>query len=128
MGEPLDRVYRDYIAALNERRLDDLDQFVHDRLVYNGEEWTREQYRARLADDVRAIPDLRYDVQLLVAGPDRVACRIWFDCTPRGSFLGVDVDGRRVSFAEHVFYRFRGNRIEQVWSLIDVEGIRRQLG
>jgi predicted ester cyclase len=123
----LEKIYRDYIGALNDRRFDDLDRFVHDRLVYNGEEWTRERYRALLVDDVRNIPDLHYDIQQLVVGPDHVACRIWFDCTPQHEFLGLEVGGRRVSFAEHVFYRFRANRIEQVWSLIDTDGIRRQL-
>jgi predicted ester cyclase len=127
MGNGLETVYRDYIDALNDRRLDDLDRFVHDRLVYNGEEWTREKYRTLLADDVRKVPDLQYDVQLLVVGADHVACRIRFDCTPQHEFLGIDAGGRRVSFAEHVFYRFRENRIDEVWSLIDVDSIRRQL-
>jgi predicted ester cyclase len=127
VSEPLEKVYRDYIDALNDRRLDDLDRFVHDRLTYNGEEWTREKYESLLADDVRTIPGLHYDIQLLVAGPDQVAARLWFDCTPQRQFLGIEAGGRRVSFAEHVFYRFRENRIEQVWSLIDADGIRRQL-
>ncbi|WP_232375429.1 ester cyclase [Mycolicibacterium baixiangningiae] len=32
-----------------------------------------------------------------------------------------------MSFAEHVFYRFRAERIVEVWSLIDKEAIREQL-
>jgi predicted ester cyclase len=123
----LEDVYRDYIAALNDRRFDDLDRFVHDQLTYNGEEWTRDTYRELLVDDVRKIPDLRYEIRLLVAGPDHVACRLWFDCTPRQVFHGIDAGGRRVSFAEHVFYRFRADRIADVWSLIDIDSIRRQL-
>jgi predicted ester cyclase len=62
-----------------------------------------------------------------VAGPDHVAARLWFDCTPQRGFLGIDVSPRRVSFAEHVFYRFRASRIEQVWSLIDTDAVRQQL-
>ena len=112
---------------MNGRRFDDLDRFVHDRLTYNGEEWTRDKYKALLADDLRKIPDLRYEVRLLVVRSDYVACRLWFDCTPQQLFLGIDAGGRTVSFAEHVFYRFRANRIENVWSLIDTDGIRRQL-
>ena len=123
----LEEIYRSYIAALNERRLDDVDQLVHDRLTYNGQPWTRERYRSLLADAVQNIPDLQYQITLLVVGSDEVACRLWFDCTPRGAFLGVAVNGRRVSFTEHVFYRFRTGRIEHVWSLIDTDAIRRQL-
>ncbi len=80
-----------------------------------------------LADDIHNIPDLRYDIQVLVVGPDHVACRLWFDGTPQRDFLGTDASGRRVSFAEHVLYRFRASRIRQVWSLIDTDSVRRQL-
>ena len=127
VSDPLEPIYRSYIAMLNDRRFSDLDRFVHDELTYNGETWSREKYEELLSDSVRRIPDLHYDIALLVTGPDHVACRLWFDCTPVGDFLGVDVEGRRVLFAEHVFYRFRAGRIEQVWSLIDTDGIRRQL-
>ena len=65
MTRDLERIYRDYIDTLNERRFEQLDQFVHDHLVYNDAAITREQYVAMLVDDVRAIPDLHYEIDLL---------------------------------------------------------------
>ena len=127
MRQELEHIYRDYIEALNERRLDHLDHFVHDRLIYNGEAITREQYAALLADDVRAIPDLHYDIDLLVVDDHQISARLSFDCSPQGQFLGISVDGRRVSFAEHVFYRMHEGRIDRVWSLLDKEAIRDQV-
>jgi predicted ester cyclase len=127
MSEQLEQVYRRYIDALNDRRFGDLHEFVHDQLVYNGRSVTRQQYAAMLAEDVRAIPDLHYDIELLVVDDRHVACRLWFDCSPQAQFLDLDVDGRRVSFAEHVLYRIRQGRIEQVWSLLDREAVRRQV-
>jgi predicted ester cyclase len=35
--------------------------------------------------------------------------------------------GRRVSFPEHVFYRFEDRRIVEVWSVIDKDTVRQQL-
>lgn len=127
MTSGLERIYRGYLDALNERRFDDLDRFVHDELTYNEAQLTRSEYAAMRAEDVRAIPDLKYDVRLLVVSGDLVACRLWFDCTPQRTFLGVEPNGGRVAFAEHVFYRFRDERIEQVWSLLDTDTIRRRL-
>jgi steroid delta-isomerase-like uncharacterized protein len=124
MSEQLELTYRRYIDALNERRFDDLQEFVHDELTYNSEPITREEYAAMLVEDVRAIPDLHYDIDLLVADDLHVACRLAFDCRPQGQFLGIPVNGRRVSFAEHVFYRLREGRIEQVWSLLDKDAIK----
>jgi predicted ester cyclase len=128
MGQELERTYRDYIDALNDRRFEDLQEFVHDRLVYNDESITRDQYAAMLAGDVRAIPDLHYDIDLLVVDDHQVSARLWFDCRPQGTFLEISVDGRRVSFAEHVFYRLHEGRIDRVWSLLDREAIRAQVG
>lgn len=123
----LEARYRRYIGCLNDRRLDDLSEFVHEELTYNGRPMTRIEYQSLIASDVGAIPDLCYDVRLLVVSGDLIACRIMFDCTPQGEFLGLRVDGRRVSFAEHVFYRLREGKIHEVWSLIDRPAIEAQL-
>ena len=127
VAESLEHIYRGYLDALNERRFGDLGQFVHDEVVRNGQTLTAQQYAQFIADDVAAIPDLTYVIDQLVSSDDTVAARHWFDCTPAREFLGVAPSGRRVQFAEHVFYRFRDRRIEQVWSLIDTDALRDQL-
>jgi predicted ester cyclase len=128
MTEPLETIYRRYLRTLNERRHDDLAQFVQDELTYNGEPLTATEYAAQRRREAQEIPDLAYAVDLLLVAGDHVSARLVFDCSPRGDFLGLPVDGRRVSFVEHVFYRFREGRIEDVWSLVDTDAIRAQLG
>ena len=123
----LEASYRAYLTVLNDRRLDDLVRYVHDELVYNGETMTRRQYRDLIAGDIAAAPDLFYNAQIVIADDDRVACRILFDCTPQGAFLGFSPNGRRLTFAEHVFYEFRDGRIAAVSSLIDRHTIQEQL-
>jgi steroid delta-isomerase-like uncharacterized protein len=119
--------YLSYIAALNQRRFAALPDFVADELVYNETPMTAGQYRQLLEDDVRRIPDLFFDVQQLVVDAGHVACRIRFDCTPVEPFQGFEPSGSRVVFAEHVFYRFRNDHIAQVWSLLDIAALHRQL-
>ena len=118
--------YRRYIAALNDRRLDDLGEFVQEELTYNGRPMTRLDYRNMIAGDIAAIPDLRFEIRLLVVDGDQIACRLHFDCTPQGEFLGLTPNGRRISFAEHVFYRLREGKIGEVWSLIDRSAVAEQ--
>ena len=50
-----------------------------------------------------------------------------FECSPRHEFLGLPVNGRKVSFTENVFYEFLGGRIRKVWSVIDKAAIEAQL-
>jgi predicted ester cyclase len=123
----LGEIYRAYIACLNAREWASLGQYVHDDVKHNGKLLGVSGYRAMLERDVDEIPDLRFDIKLLVADASHVASRLWFDVTPRGTFLGLPVDGRRVRFAENVFYRFRDGRIDEVWSVLDKAAIEAQL-
>jgi predicted ester cyclase len=123
----LDARYRRYLDSLNERRLDGLVEFVHDEITYNGVPMSRANYRDLIARHIAAVPDMFFAIDLLVVRADLVACRITFDCTPQAEFLGRQPTGGTVSFSEHVFYRFREGRIEQVWSLLDIEALDKQL-
>ena len=127
MTTDLSSLYRDYIACLNAREWVDLGRFVHDEVAHNDRAIGLAGYRAMLEQDCDAIPDLRYTVQLLVADRGHVASRLAFNCAPRGRFLGLPVNGRRVTFAENVFYAFREERIWRVWSVIDKAAIEAQL-
>jgi len=80
-----------------------------------------------LAKDFEDIPDLRFNVQILISDPPRIAARLAFECSPRAEFLGLSVNGRMVSFAENVFYEFKGCKIASVWSVIDKTSIEDQL-
>lgn len=123
----LSSLYQNYIACLNERDWPKLGDFVHADAVHNGLRIGLAGYRDMLEKDFRDIPDLRFHIELLVSQPPRIASRLQFDCTPVGSFLGLEVNGKRISFAENVFYEFSGARIVQVWSVIDKAAIEAQL-
>jgi predicted ester cyclase len=119
----LDRHYLRYTDVLNERRFDDLPAFVADELSYDEAPISGVQYREMLEGDVRRIPDLFFDVRHLVVAGDLVACRLRFDCTPVEAFQGLEPTGESVVFTEHVFYRFEGEHIVQVWSLLDLAAL-----
>jgi predicted ester cyclase len=128
MTGSLTDVYRRYLDCLNHRRWEDLADFVCDDVTYNGEPLGGGGYRTMLERDTHAVPDLRFTPDLLVADGDTVACRLLFRCTPERLFFEFTPTGARITFAEHVFYRFRDARIAEVWSLIDTRAIAAQLG
>lgn len=125
--DELEQTYRAYIDCLNRRDWAALGEFVHEDVIHNGRSLGLPGYRAMLENDVETIPDLRFTIDLLLCEPPHIGCRLAFDCAPVGRFLGLDVNGRRVTFAENVFYGFRDGRIEQVWSVIDKTAIEGQL-
>ena len=124
---PLEDQYRAYIACLNDQRWDDLGTFVAADVKHNGRGFGLDGYRKMLIDDFETIPDLSFKIGILVCDPPFVAARLDFDCSPKSMFLGLPINGRRISFAENVFYEFRDMRIVSVWSVLDKGAIEAQL-
>lgn len=123
----LHNIYHDYLKCLNRQAWDELANFVSDRVRYNDQEIGLKGYRKMLEQNFRDIPDLYFKVELLVADPPLVACRLAFDCHPAGEFLGLPVNARRIQFAENVFYKYSNDKITAVWSVIDKTSIEMQL-
>ena len=119
--------YRDYIACLNRRDWNGLSNFVHDDVRHNGRLLGLSGYRDLLETDVCDIPDLSFEIGTLVVNTPQIAARLLFNCTPKGVFMGLPVNGRKVAFAEHVFYEYRDGKIWDVKSVIDKAAIEAQL-
>jgi predicted ester cyclase len=120
-------IYQAYLDCLNAQDWPRLSHFVHDEVSHNGRALALAGYRAMLENDFRQIPDLWFKSELVVCEPPKIAARLKFDCTPKGSFLDLPVNGRTVSFVENVLYEFEATWIKRVWSVIDKTAIEAQL-
>lgn len=69
----LEAHYLRYISCLNDRRLEGLDEFVHEELTYNGEPETRADYRASLERRRDPRPLLRRSTARRRRRPGRVS-------------------------------------------------------
>lgn len=121
-------IYRGYIDCLNRQDWNNLGDFVGENAHHNGRFLGLAGYRTMLINDFEQIPDLRFNIDLLVCDTPHVASRLAFDCSPKGRFLGLNVNGRRIRFSENVFYRFEDGRIVDVRSVLDKVAIEAQLG
>ena len=119
--------YRAYIDCLNRQDWPNLDRFVHDEAIHNGNAIGLSGYRQMLERDFQNIPDLRFTIKLLVSAPPIIASILSFDCCPKGTFLGLAVNGKKVHFTENVFYDYVGGKIKNVHSIIDRAAIEAQL-
>ncbi len=123
----LETAYHDYIACLNAQNWAELGRFVHPNVHHNGRLLGLDGYRAMLENDYVQIPDLRFDIHFLVVDPPYIASRLQFDVTPKSTFLELPVNGQRVKFCEHAFYKYHGKYIYEVCSIIDKAAIETQL-
>lgn len=74
-----------------------------------------------------AFPDLQFEVEGIVVERVQAAVRVAVRGTHTGVWEGIPVSGRSVEVREMVFFRFEGERIAEVWELVDADALRRQL-
>lgn len=120
-------MYKQYIACLNARAWNELGEFVATDVVHNERPLGVYGYRALLEENVRDIPDLYFNADIVVANASHIASRLRFDCTPVQEFLGVPVNGRSVVFHEHAFYTLRAGKIAEVFSVIDKTAVEAEV-
>lgn len=123
----LSQIYKAYLDCLNAQAWDHLGDFVAEDALHNGRPFGLAGYRAMLVQDYRDIPDLQFVAEKIICQPPTLVARLRFDCSPRSKFLGLHVDGRKVSFFEHVIYEFAHDKIREVWSILDKQAIEKSL-
>lgn len=74
-----------------------------------------------------AFPDLKIDIEDLIAEGDRVVARLTFRGTHEGSFRGIGPTGRAVEFSAIRIYRIIGEQVVETWAIQDTLGLLRQL-
>lgn len=123
----LQEFYRAYIGCLNRQDWDDLGQYVADDVKHNGRPFGLSGYRSMLIKDFEDIPDLHFVIDRLACDSPLIAARLMFNCSPKGDFLGLKINGRRISFTENVFYEVKDGKIVDVFSAIDKTEIENQI-
>jgi predicted ester cyclase len=83
----------------------------------------------RIAADFRgAFPDLRWEVDFVVAGDDFVVGRWTASGTHLGRWGALEPTGRAMRFSGVNIFRFEGGKVVEIWNHRDDLGLMEQLG
>jgi steroid delta-isomerase-like uncharacterized protein len=107
--------YQRYLECCNERRFDELGEYVAEDVSVNGEMCGLEQYAAGVRAVVEAFPDYRWDLQQLLVDGNMLAARLTDTGTHTGTFLDVPATGQTISVQELAMYRLSNGRIVESW-------------
>ena len=75
-----------------------------------------------------AFPDVRFDVEIVIAEGDYVAARWTASGTHRGAWGDVEPTGRSVTFSGVNIFRLENGRVAELWNHRDDLGLQQQLG
>jgi steroid delta-isomerase-like uncharacterized protein len=122
-------VRRFYEEVFNGRNLEVIDQLLTPDAVDHtfdsqGVEASKQFFRTVH----QAFPDLRVEVQDMIADGEFVAARVTYSGTHQGEFVGIPATGRQVEVSGVDFLRMQDGRQAEHWGGPDMASLLQQLG
>jgi steroid delta-isomerase-like uncharacterized protein len=93
-------------------------------LSTEGPEAEKEVWR----DALRAMPDIRHDIQEVIGVGSIIAARAIVTGTLKGDFAGIAANGRSFKVDQGLFAHVRDSKIVEAWEIVDTASLLRQLG
>ena len=109
------------IETINERRLDDLGDYVADNIVRHsaatpGVVVTNiDEFRAFLAADIASTPDSVQEIQIIFGSGDFVAVRATLSATQTGQFGPFPPSGKRMQIPFMCILRIDNGKVAEIW-------------
>ena len=89
---------------------------------------SREGFKQLLPALPPAFPDVRFEVENVIAEGDMVAFRLVWTATHQGDFFGIPPTGSRTTVSEMHMFRIADGKVVEHWCEWDALGLMQQLG
>lgn len=120
-----------FAEVWNEGRVESIDALMApDAVVHSatGDLHGPEAFKAFQAAYRNAFPDVRVELEAIVAEGDLVAARWRATCTHCGDGLGFPATNKAVQFSGMVFARIENGQFAEGWDIFDQLGMLQQMG
>ena len=87
-----------------------------------------EEIKQRLAEAIKAFPDVHFNIEDIVAEGDKVVVHFTFRGTHKGVFAGIPPTGKQVEMQGVQIARLVNEQIVEDWVIRDTMGLMQQLG
>ena len=75
-----------------------------------------------------SFPDLRFNIEQMIAEPDRVVSQLVMEGTHQGTWMGISPTGKRLDIRMITIHRIVNSKIAEDWVLVESLGLFQQLG
>jgi predicted ester cyclase len=117
-----------YHDILNERKLDELDPLISVNYHGQGGRQGLPGFQQPIKDLLAAFPDAHWEVQVLLAGEDKVFLKQTFEGTQTGLFQNILPTKKHVVVPAMVYYEFKDGKIIESEIQTDRLSFLQQLG
>jgi predicted ester cyclase len=121
-------LYLSYLKYCNEHNLDGMASFYTSTIKVNDVPMDPAAVSAQFAPLISAFPDWHWEMRHIVVDGDFIALHFTVTGTHRGTFQGIEATVRRVSISEFTLYHVEDGKFAEVWDLVDMDAVMRQIG
>lgn len=75
-----------------------------------------------------SFPDLRFNIEQMIAEGDRVVSHLVMEGTHQGMWMGISPTGKRLQIRMITTHRIANGKIAEDWVLVESLGLFQQLG
>lgn len=131
MTDPRETVVFRWLAAGDAGDLDAFDELLHPDAVIHAPAGlstaSAEAEKGVWRDALAAMPDLRHEVQEVLADGDVEMARVVVTGTMASGFGGVIGTGRSFRIDQAVITHLRHGRVVEAWEIADIAALREQV-
>lgn len=121
-------LYLSYLEYCNKHDFDGMASFYAPIINVNGVPMEAAAVTAQFLPLVAAFPDWHWDMRHIVIDGDDIVVHFTVTGTHRGAFRGIEATGRRVTVSEFTLYRIDDGKFAEVWDLVDMDAVMKQIG
>jgi predicted ester cyclase len=85
-------------------------------------------FKEHVSGWLMSFPDLRFNIEQMIAGGDRVVSQLVMEGTHQGSWMGMSPTGKRLHIRMITIHRIANSKIAEDWVLVESLGLFQQLG
>lgn len=121
-----------WFAAGDAGDFDSFDDFLHPHVVVHAPMGLSiqgpEAEKAVWRDALRAMPDIRHEIQEVIRDGSTIAARGIVTGTLKQDFAGISANDRSFRVDQGLFAHVRDGKIVEAWEIVDTATLLRQLG
>lgn len=120
--------YLRYLEYCNAHDFDHMASFYAPTINVNGVPMEPDAVTAQFAPLVTGFPDWHWDMRHIVIDGDNIVVHFTVTGTHQGVFQGIEATGRRITVSEFTLYHVDAGKFTEVWDLVDMDALIRQIG
>jgi len=132
MSEGNKALMRQIYDVINTGDVDRADELLAEDMVeheeFPGLDPGREGFKQFVRTFRSAFPDLRFEIEDMIAEGDRVAARVTMTGTHEGEFMGMPATGKQIRVSSIDIGRFENGKGVEHWGATDTMAMMQQLG